>query len=84
MSVEARRRHANAPGPIVVQISQFVSQHLDVVGSEVGLVFDEDVVSGSHGPLIHELRDEEEVRADANLGNAGVDNGAGRWISGKR
>ena len=83
MSVEAWCRHSDAPGPIVVQISELISQHLDVVGSKVGLISNKDIVSGRDCSLIHELRYEKEVRADVNLRNSGIDDGAGSRISGR-
>ena len=82
MSVETRRRRPHAARPIVVQISEFISEALDIIRGEMRSVLENHVMRRSHGALVHELRHEEEIGTDASLGDGRVDDGARRRIRG--
>ena len=53
--------HPDGAGPVVVEVSQLVGQHLDVLGLQAGGVLDDVVAGGVDGALPHRLGDQEEV-----------------------
>ena len=61
VSVLAGGGHPHCPGPVVVQMTQFVSQLLEVIWREARVILDHVVRRWIDGSLPHTLRHEEEI-----------------------
>ena len=61
VSILAGGGHPHCPGPVVVQMTQFVCQLLEVIWREARVILDHVIGRGIDGALPHTLRHEEEI-----------------------